>query len=94
MSVTVNQAVLLLNAFGYVVSYIFYMTAPSADFVNPSAVDYISTIADGIIFILTFVLICCVESRLDAYRIDRENAGWTEDNGYPEGSVHEYQKKQ
>ncbi len=37
--------------------------------------------------------IVCIESRLDAYRIDREKAGWTEENGYPEGYVHEYQKK-
>jgi len=38
--------------------------------------------------------IICVESRLDAYRIDREVAGWTEEKGYPEGYVHEYEKKE
>ncbi len=38
-------------------------------------------------------VIVCVESRLDAYRLDREEAGWTEETGYPEGYVHEYQKK-
>jgi len=37
--------------------------------------------------------IVCVESHLDAYRIDREAAGWTEEAGYPEGYVHEYQKR-
>jgi len=37
--------------------------------------------------------IVCVESRLDAYRLDREAAGWTEEKGYPEGYVHEYEKK-
>jgi len=37
--------------------------------------------------------IVCVESRLDAYRLDREAAGWTEEAGYPEGYVHEYEKK-
>ena len=93
VSVTANQVVLLLNAFGYVVGYILYMTVPSADFINPTAADYISTIADGIIFILTFVIIICVESRLDAYKVDREDAGWTEEEGYPNGYVHEYQKK-
>jgi len=36
--------------------------------------------------------VVCVESRLDAYRIDREKAGWTEEKGYPEGYVHEYEK--
>jgi len=38
-------------------------------------------------------LIVCVESRLDAYRLDREAAGWTEEKGYPEGYVHEHEKK-
>ena len=37
--------------------------------------------------------VVCVESRLDAYRLDREAAGWTEEKGYPEGYVHEYEKK-
>jgi len=37
--------------------------------------------------------IVCVESRLDAYKLDREAAGWTEEKGYPEGYVHEYEKK-
>ncbi len=38
-------------------------------------------------------VIVCVESRLDAYRLDREAAGWTEEKGYPENYVHEYEKK-
>lgn len=38
-------------------------------------------------------VIVCVESRLDAYRLDREAAGWTEEAGYPEGYVREYEKK-
>jgi len=33
--------------------------------------------------------IVCIESRLDAYRLDRETAGWTEERGYPEGYVHQ-----
>jgi len=33
--------------------------------------------------------IVCVESRLDAHRLDRESAGWTEEKGYPEGYVRE-----
>jgi len=36
--------------------------------------------------------VVCVESRLDAYRLDREAAGWTEEAGYPEGYVHQYEK--
>jgi len=37
--------------------------------------------------------VVCVESRLDAYRLEREAAGWTEEKGYPENYVHEYKKK-
>jgi len=37
--------------------------------------------------------IVCIESRLDAYRLDREAAGWTEEAGYPEGYVHNCGKK-
>jgi len=46
----------------------------------------------GIVCLITSVV--CVESRLDTYRSDREEAGWTEEKGYPEGYVHEYQKNQ
>ena len=91
VSVTVNQIVLLLDVLAVIVGYIFYMAA-SADFINPSVVDYISTIAEGFNFVFICTIIICVESRLDSYRIDRENAGWTEEEGYPEGYIHEYQK--
>jgi len=33
--------------------------------------------------------IVCVESRLDAYKLDREAAGWSEEKGYPKGYVHQ-----
>jgi len=50
----------------------------------------------GILDIVGFIgitsVVVCVESRLDAYRLDREAAGWTEEKGYPRGYVHEYQK--
>jgi len=36
--------------------------------------------------------IVCIESRLDAYRLDREAAGWTEEKGYPDGYIHQYEK--
>jgi len=37
--------------------------------------------------------IVCVESRLDYFRKKREDAGWSEENGYPKDYVHEYEKK-
>ena len=42
---------------------------------------------DVIGFIGMTSVVVCVESRLDAYRMDREAAGWTEERGYPEGYV-------
>jgi len=58
-----------------------------------SAVATVSLIITSIAFAGFMYLIVSVESRLDAYRLDREAAGWTEEAGYPEGYVHEYEKK-
>jgi len=55
--------------------------------------EYLISILDIISFAGFAALVVCVESRLDAYRLDREAAGWTEEKGYPEGYVHEYEKK-
>jgi len=55
--------------------------------------DYLIGILEIISFIGFAAVVVCVESRLDAYRLDREAAGWTEEKGYPEGYVHEYEKK-
>jgi len=60
-----------------------------------SWIPYIKGAAVIFQFITAFGIICidctivCVESRLDAYRLDREAAGWTEEAGYPEGYVHQ-----
>jgi len=54
--------------------------------------DAILNIASFIGVICEFATLVCVESRLDAYRLDREKAGWTEEKGYPEGYIHESQK--
>ncbi len=40
------------------------------------------------------LLIASYESKLDAYRLDREAAGWTEEAGYPKGYVHQKDRKQ
>jgi len=58
-----------------------------------NTLDAVSSISLALGFIGLFATIVCVESRLDAYRLDREAAGWTEEAGYPEGYVHEYEKK-
>jgi len=58
--------------------------------------DNVMEIVWEIITIVSTVIIAavivCVESRLDAYRLDREAAGWTEEQGYPEGYVHQNEK--
>jgi len=58
-----------------------------------SVLATISNIAGAIGFACVVITVVCVESRLDAYRINREQAGWSEEKGYPEGYVHEYEKK-
>jgi len=36
--------------------------------------------------------VVCIEARLDAFRTDREVAGWTEKQGYPQGYVRQHQR--
>jgi len=57
-----------------------------------SALCLIRQICNFVGFTGMHAVVVCVESRLDAYRLDREAAGWTEEKGYPEGYVHEYEK--
>jgi len=58
-----------------------------------SAGQLLSSVAGILWYTGVMSALICVESRLDAYRHNREAAGWTEEAGYPEGYVHEYQKK-
>jgi len=60
---------------------------------NPNGVVAFTNIMSLFGYSGKIAAIVCVESRLDAYRLDREAAGWTEEKGYPEGYVHEYEKK-
>lgn len=47
--------------------------------------EILANIIHAVAFPCFIATIVCVESRLDAYRIDREAAGWTVEKGYPEG---------
>jgi len=58
-----------------------------------TAFDYVFIFSSAIAYVSTASVVVCIESRLDAYRLDREAAGWTEETGYPEGYVHAYEKK-
>jgi len=83
-SVKLNQVILVINN---VVLDFTWMIA------IPESISIIGNILDVIGFVGMTSVVVCVESRLDAYRLDREAAGWTEEKGYPEGYVHEYEKK-
>jgi len=85
--ITLNQIVLVLLVINNAVMGIAWIMYA------PNAIHIISTILDIIGFAGMAAVVVCVESRLDAYRLDREAAGWTEEAGYPEGYVHEYEKK-
>jgi len=54
---------------------------------SETAFDVLFTVFSVLTYLATAFVIVCVESRLDAYRLDREAAGWTEETGYPEGYV-------
>ncbi len=83
-NVTVNQVLVLLLALGHIVWFVY--TLPS--FISDSWMTF-SFVGYVLGYVFMAVAIICVESRLDAYRLDREAAGWTEEKGYPEGYVHE-----
>ena len=92
LHVKISQITLLLLLIAVIVGYLIYLFVPSLDMIGATASDYIVNIVEGLNYVCVYAVIVCIESRLDAYRIDRENAGWTEEEGYPEGYIHEYQK--
>jgi len=58
-----------------------------------SSLEVSSSIAYILGFISELSVIVCIESRLDAYRLDRTSAGWTAEKGYPEGYTRKSEKK-
>ncbi len=86
-SVKLNQILAFLLAAADLAWYIVWI---------PHETAILTSVADcvyGISFACLTAAIVCVESRLDAYRLDRENAGWTEEMGYPEEYVHPSDRK-
>jgi len=88
INILANQIVVVLIAIIVLVLQIVSFSSYSM------TVDYLFGILTIISFVGFTAVVVCVESRLDAYKLDREAAGWTEEKGYPEGYVHEYQKNQ
>ncbi len=85
--ISMNQVLAIIIAVVNTVSSAYWLLSVR------DALTITASIFDIIGFIGTALVVVCVESRLDAYRLDREAAGWTEEKGYPEGYVHEYEKK-
>jgi len=86
INVAINRVIVVLYAITNTVwmAMWIYLAGGSAE-----TIGYVAYI---LCFPCLMASIVCVESRLDAYRLDREAAGWSEEKGYPEGYVHEYEK--
>jgi len=87
-NVLINQILVLVLAIVAIVSFV-------------SLVPTCINTADAIVTILaafgqpfSMISIICIEARLDAYRSNREEAGWTEEKGYPKNYVHEFEKEE
>jgi len=85
--IIMNQILLILLVINNIVWSGYFLLGSN------SVVEVLMGILDIFGFIGMTSIVVCVESRLDAYRLDREEAGWTEEKGYPEGYVHEHEKK-
>jgi len=83
VSVLINQLLCFTNA---ITSIVWNAIG------NNGTLELVASVLSAIAWSCVMFSIVCVESRLDAYRLDREAAGWTEEKGYPEGYVHEYEK--
>ncbi len=85
--VRVNQIILILLVINQVIWSAYFVISEFS----------VLVLINGLCNVLGYVglssIVVCVESRLDAYRLDREAAGWTEEKGYPENYVHQYEKK-
>jgi len=86
VQIFLNQLFALLLALDTTV-WTIYGLYDSIDAIDVAS-EFISLIGN----IGFYFSIICVESRLDLYRQNREEAGWTEEEGYPKGYVHEFEK--
>lgn len=85
--ITISQIILILLVLNNTVWGIAWMIEDN------SVLNCIISILDIIGYMGMTAVVVCVESRLDAYRLDREKAGWTEEKGYPEGYIRQKDRK-
>ena len=86
VNVRINQVVVCL------LSIVYVAWDASWALSYPLGIITVAAVSSSIHCIGVIATVVCVESRLDAYRIDREKAGWTEEKGYPEGYVHAHDR--
>jgi len=83
VNIVISQIAASLYALTYIVWMFAWIGECKSIWVLVSSVLYIVAIP------CMMAAVVCIEARLDSYRTDREAAGWTEENGYPEGYVHQ-----
>jgi len=86
-SIKLNQVLVII---GFVCVFAWDVVGCCAAFSAGAVVDYL---LDIVALFGVFASIVCVETMLDSFKSDREAAGWTEEKGYPEGYVHQKDKK-
>jgi len=88
VNVFINQILIVLIAIISVVSIPFQLSVIAGQGLSiAEAVTWHTGLAALVILIGSY------EALLDAYRINREAAGWTQEKGYPEGYTHEHEKQ-
>jgi len=79
INVLVNRIVVLL----YALNMVIWIISEVNGSVDMSVSYYISMPSYAIGLVCMAASIVCIESRLDTYMERRQNAGWTEEKGYP-----------
>jgi len=51
---------------------------------SPILPNIVSSLVSAVAMLCMLASVVCIETKLDAYRLDREAAGWTEEEGYPQ----------
>ena len=80
--------------FNYVIGGLILVTLIVWNLIlSSTAMQYAETVLAVISEAALVFEVLCIETKVDAYKLDREAAGWTQEKGYPEGYVHEYEKR-
>ncbi len=67
-----------------VLAILIVVNAVVWNIVRPTTINAVFSILEIVVACSTVGSVVCIESKLDSFRAERENAGWTEEKGYPE----------